>query len=267
MRGVAALAAAGATWIAVSGAIPKVAGPRLRLNGAAVARSALAGILVAGATMLGTAMPGLAMGVGVLATVVPLARDARRAADEDWNRLREWPDILAFVRAGLASGLSVTDALLEALERASGSYAEIADLLRREALFGSGLDGAIGRIPSDRLDSTSHRILMTLATAARSGGPRVGEIVGTLARSVADDIRLREAHHAALSEQRTTIAVALVAPWAMLVLAVVTNPQARSAFSSPSGTAVIAVGLAATLLGWLLAARAARLSAPPEVFR
>ena len=266
MRGVAALAAAAATWIALTGATPQLAAPRVRVHGGAVARSALAGLLGAGATMLVTEIPGLAIAVGLLAVAVPLARDARRAVDDDWSRLREWPDILAFVRAGLASGLSVTDALLESLERASGSYAEVADLLRREALFGSGLEGAIGRIPPERLDSTSHRILMTLATAARSGGPRVGEIVGTLAQSVADDIRLREAHHAALSEQRTTVAVALVAPWVMLVLAVVTNPQASTAFSSASGTAVIGAGLVATLLGWLLATRAARLSAPPEVF-
>ena len=43
-------------------------------------------------------------------------------------------------------------------------------------------------------------------------------ILAALGVSVADELRLRKAHRAALTEQRLTAAVALIAPWALLAL-------------------------------------------------
>jgi hypothetical protein len=85
--------------------------------------------------------------------------------------------------------------------------------------------------------------------------------------SVADDLRLRKAHEAALTQQRLTAAVALIAPWALLLLTITTNPQAASIYASSSGSSIILLGLAGTGLGYALARRTARLSRAPRLFR
>ena len=51
-----------------------------------------------------------------------------------------------------------------------------------------------------------------------------------------------------------------------MVLAVATNPQASVAFGTVGGSAVVVVGMVATVAGWALAQRTARISSPPEVF-
>jgi tight adherence protein B len=226
------------------------------------------GVAVATAlvSMAATGIPGLSLAVGALVGTVPAVRASSATARAQWDRLRKWPDILAHVRSGLASGTSLVDAFVDALDRAEGSFDDMADVIRREALFGGGLPAAADALRAAGVDPTTQRVLVMLDTASRTGGRRVGEVVGAMSRAIADDIRLREAHHAALAEQRTTVGVALVAPWAMLVLAVATNPQAADAFSTPAGNVVVAIGAAATALGWLLARRAARLTTPPEVF-
>ena len=116
-------------------------------------------------------------------------------------------------------------------------------------------------------DPMADRILATLIAASRAGGHRVSEIIGALSASVADELRLRKAHDAALTQQRLTAAVALIAPWGLLTLTVASNPQAADVYKTANGSAVVLGGLIATSSGYLLARRAARLSKPPRVFQ
>ena len=85
--------------------------------------------------------------------------------------------------------------------------------------------------------------------------------------SVGDDLRVRAAHNAALTEQRMTALVALVAPWALLALTISTNPAAADAYKTAEGANVIAIGLAVTLGGYAIGRRVATLSRPPRLFQ
>ena len=108
---------------------------------------------------------------------------------------------------------------------------------------------------------------MTLIVANRSGGHRVGEVLAALSASVSGESRLRQAHEAAMTEQRVTAGVALGAPWVILTLSIATNPQAVFAFSTAEGAVVIGIGLVLTVTGWILSVRIASLSDTPRMFR
>ena len=95
----------------------------------------------------------------------------------------------------------------------------------------------------------------------------MGAVVVSLGASISDEIRLRRAHTAALTEQRMTAAVALAAPWILLTLTISTNPQAASAYRTATGTTVIIAGFVLTTLGFVAARRSARLSQAPRVMR
>ena len=108
---------------------------------------------------------------------------------------------------------------------------------------------------------------MTLAAASATGGRTVAGTLAALAETVADELRLRQTHEAALTQQRLTASVALIAPWLLLMLTTATNPQATEALTRPTGRLIVLGGLIATTAGHALARRTARLSASPRVFR
>lgn len=271
MRGLAVLLAGGAAWTIATGTFP-VAGPRRmrRLHPppiSAVVISVAAAALGASIAFVLSGIAAVGLAGGIMASIAPISWLRRRAAAAEMARLEMWPDILTQVRATLASGSTLSDALVDALDRSGGEFTQMASVMRSEAAFGGGFGAAVTRLLTESPDATSRRILVTLSAASETGGGRVAEVVAVLARSVADELRLRRAHDAALTEQRLTVSVALVAPWAMLVLAIATNPQAEDAFSTPAGAVIVMIGVATTVTGWALSTRAARLSRPPAVFR
>ena len=66
--------------------------------------------------------------------------------------------------------------------------------------------------------------------------------------------------------QRLTALVALVAPWALLMLTALTNPQANAAYGTITGQWIVVAGGTATGVGFALAGRASRLAGMPRVF-
>ena len=267
MRGIAVLAAAAAGWVLVTGYVPRVRIelPAVRVRTLALAVLALLVTFVVTYGLLDVAA--VAIAVALLAGGAPIAIAQSRQAKRSADLRNRWPDVLMQVRSSVGAGATLPDAFIGALRRAGDSFAAMADLVRSEVAFGGGFRAALETIRVEDEDPTTDRILVTLATANSTGGARVGEIVGMLGTSVGDETRLRAAHDAALTEQRMTVNVALVAPWALLCLSIATNTQAKLAFSSADGAVVVAVGLVATVLGWALANRAARLSRPPRLFR
>ena len=198
--------------------------------------------------------------VGVLTAALPAARRHRARERELHREAARWPDFLAALRSRLATGAAIPAACADAGRHIGGRFSLLA------APPGLPFANVIATTRHEWSDPLADRILATLEVANTVGGSHVGRVLGALAASVNDDLRLRRAHDAALTEQRLTAAVALLAPWAMLALSVATNPAAAEAFSTSTGNLIIAGGLAATVVGYVLARRSARLSRPPRLF-
>lgn len=266
MRGAAALAAAGAVWVLVVGTgrltmwhLPRVR-PRI------VVAALLAGIggAVVSFGLLGTVAPAAA--IGVLCSGIPARHEQSRIERSRSQRADRWPDFIAYVRSSVAAGATLPDSFIDGCERIGMEFASYGDLVRHEILYGNGFEAALTTLRRDINDPIADRVLSTFAIAQRTGGHKVGSVLAALGVSVADEIRLRKAHDAALTEQRWTATVALIAPWGLLALSIATNPQAAVAFNTPEGIVVVAGGLVATGMGWILARRASRLSASPRLF-
>jgi tight adherence protein B len=267
VRGLAALAAAAAVWALAGLPLPGAGSPGLALPRPRV----IAAGLVAGA--LGTlsaislggnvAMVAAAGSAGLAAPQLVSAARRRRRLEEAAAR---WPDFLAVLRGRLSAGEALPEATAAA---AAGSGEHLAVLGRRLAedrAPGRPFAATLAAVRAEWADPLADRVLTALAAAAGIGGERVGAVLAGLASSVADELRLRRAHEAALTGQRLTAGVALAAPWALLLLTTATNPQAAAAYSTSTGTMVVLIGLVATLLGFWLSRRAARLSRMPRVF-
>jgi tight adherence protein B len=266
MRGVAVILAASSAWVLVTARTPTLH-LRIKVSMRSVAIGVVASLGTAFVMygFLGTVVPAVA--IGVLAASVPVAVEHARAKVSARKQMELWPDALAHMRASISAGLTLPDALIDACRRVGGLLGVFADVIRTEVAFGGGFAPALASMRGTLDDPVSDRVLATLVVANRVGGHRVGDVLASLQESVADDLRLRRAHDAALTEQRWTAGVALVAPWALLVLSIATNPQASYAFDTPEGAMVVGIGFVATVSGWLLARKSARLSEPPRLFR
>lgn len=267
MRGLAVLTAVAAAWVLAGGAVPRTISIRPRIR-PAVASASLGVGAACGLLTLGlTAVPSVSLAAAALAAaVVPVTtrlRERRRLSEET----ARWPDFLAALRTELAGGRSLPEAFQAAGHRKGGTFARMASAVAESAARGASFPESLESLQATLADPIGDRVILTLATAHRAGGPRVGTVLAALGSSIADEVRLRGAHDAALTQQRLTATVALIAPWVLLVLTVMTNPTASHAYRTPSGALVVAGGAVATTLGYLLAVRIARLSRPPRVFR
>jgi tight adherence protein B len=267
MRGLAVLCAAGAGWSIVAGVPTPRARVALRLDATAVIVSAAVFVATAGVMIALLDVTAAALAIALIAAAVPIALDESRRRTREAQHRDRWPDVLMHIRGSVAAGATLEDSVISSFVAAGGRWADMAEAVRREVAFGAGFRSAIEDLRADQDDPTSDRVLVALSSASHAGGSRVGEAISVLARSVGDELRMRKAHDAAMTEQRLTIDVALFAPWVLLTLTIATNPQARDAFSQPDGAVVIAVGFLATALGWLFARRTARLRRQPRVFR
>ncbi len=268
MRGLAVIAAAASAWVLVSG-LPagslrrSLRLPSMRASAAAVGTGCVVAVGAYGIT----GIVSLSLALAALAAATPLALHAERERKSHGEIRDRWPDVLMYVESSLAAGSTLGDATVDAMSKVGAPFDRYAEHLRREIAFGGGYSAGLGVVRSEVSDPTTDTVVTTLINAHRSGGRRVSATVSALTVATGDDIRLRKAHDASLTEQRWTVNVALVAPWILLCLALLTNPQAAEAFSSAEASVVVAVGFAATSLGWLLARRTARLSQAPRVFK
>jgi tight adherence protein B len=268
VRGAAVLVAAAAAWILATGWAPTMTMRRPALPAPWVLPAALGAGL--GAGLLSAAWTGVAsvaIAVGLLASSIPVAIDTARRRRRREAVAAAWPDFLALLQGRVAAGATLPDAFVAAAERSPEPIQSAATAVADSVMFGDGFGPALERLATALDDATADRVLATIGAAHRSGGGRVGQILSSLGTSVADELRLRRAHVAALTEQRMTALVALVAPWALLVLTIVTNPQSATAYATHTGTVIVLVGLVSTVVGYLIARRTARLSQPPRVFK
>jgi len=268
VRGIAAVMAGAAAWIVISRWAPSVRMPRPSIPSPWVIPVSVAAGAATGLFALGLlAVPAAAVALGLLAAAIPLAIDTARRRRNREAVAESWPDFLALMSGRISAGATLPDAFIAAARRAPDRLASGIQGVEESVMFGDGFAPALERLKTQLDDPTSDRILTTLEFAHRSGGHRVGAVVASLGASISDELRLRRAHTAALTEQRLTAAVALAAPWILLTLTISTNPQAASAYRSATGTAVIIAGFVLTTLGFAAARRSARLSQAPRVMQ
>lgn len=211
-------------------------------------------LIVAGLT--GSVVISAAVGAGTVWT--PLGWVAARRRQRR-RRFREaWPDVIAMLIAGVRGGVSLPEVCVSLADRGPESlrtgFRVLAAAYRASGRFESGLV----RMRSELGDPIADRVIASLLLAREVGGTDLVRVLRTLGDFVREDIRVRREVEARWSWTVTAARVAAGAPWVVLVL-MSTRTEAAAAYDSTAGLFVILGGSAATLLGYRLMLRAARL--------
>ncbi len=196
---------------------------------------------------------------------LPRAYFARRRR----RRLREvqlaWPDGLRDIAASIASGRSLTQAVVQLANHGPvplrGAFARFPDLARV-----LGFAAAIEIIKEDIADPTTDRVLEVLLVANERGGAVVRAILEDLASATARDLKLLDELDTEALEMRINARAVVVLPWLVLVALTARPGPFRAFYRSGSGVATLAVAAVLTLVGVAVLSRLGRERDEPRVF-
>jgi tight adherence protein B len=229
------------------------------LTGSGIVAASMIAWLVTGIFVAGISGSGaVALALALAAAWLPFAiaksrRDRRRRAFRE-----AWPDAIATLVASVRAGVSLPESCLSLIDRGPQDlrpgWLAFASSYRATGSFRIALD----RLRQELADPIADRVTAALALTDEVGGTDLVRVLRTLGDFVREDIRVRKEIEARWSWTMTAARVAAGAPWLVLLL-MSTRPEAAIAYNSASGVVVIIVGAVATILGYRLMLRAARL--------
>jgi tight adherence protein B len=196
--------------------------------------------------------------ISLIAAWIPISiAVARRKARRRLFR-EAWPDAIATLIASVRAGVSLPESCLLLVERGPAELARgfkaFAASYRASGSFRSGLN----RMQTELSDPIADRVIAALVLAQEVGGTDLVRVLRTMGDFVREDVRVRKEIEARWSWTVTAARVACAAPWIILVMMSL-RPEAAAAYNSRAGAIVVAAGAAATLIGYRLMLRAARL--------
>ncbi len=213
-----------------------------------------------------TRAPAIAACFALMATYAPLALVRARARRRRAALRGLWPEVVDHLASGIRAGMSLAEAVGQVGERGPAelrpAFRAFAEDYRASGRFGDCLDLLKARLA----DPVGDRVVEALRLARDVGGSDLGRLLRTLSAFLRADARSRGELEARQSWTVNGARVAVAAPWAVLAL-LATRPEAVSAYNTASGTAVLAVGGAASLVAYRLMLRIGRLPEDERVLR
>jgi tight adherence protein B len=186
----------------------------------------------------------------------------RRQAD-----LRElWPEVVDNLTSGVRAGLSLPEALsaigVRGPEALREPFRQFGTDYRTTGKFNDSLD----RLKSGLADPVGDRVCESMRVAREVGGTDLGRLLTTLSQFLRDDARTRAELMARQSWSVNAARMAVCAPWLVLIL-LATQQETLDAYDTPTGTLILVVGAALSLVAYRMMIRIGRLPEDRRVLR
>ncbi|WP_144873627.1 type II secretion system F family protein [Microbacterium sp. 1.5R] len=210
-------------------------------------------------------IPALAVLAGAVAGAAPVMFLRARRLRLRKLRRQVWPDVCDLLIASIRVGLSLPDAVAALAESAPGMMRPAFVVFARDLRATGRFESSIDRLKTSLADPVADRIIETLRMARQVGGTELGTVLRALSASVRADAALRGEVEARQSWIRGAAVLGAVAPWVILGLLVM-RPEGASAYGTPEGVVVIAVGAAVSVIAYRIMLRIGRLPEPERWF-
>ena len=206
-------------------------------------------VVIGGVVALFIPIPALSI-VATGASVFLALGYVSRQKDARHQRLaRAWPGVIDHVRSAIRSGSDVVTAITALPDSLPGEIVEPVEGFRQDVARGMATDTALAQLGQRLADPVGDRIVEVLRMAHEVGGTNLPSVLVELQRSVRSDIAVREDASAQQSWIRSAAALAVAAPWAVL-LVIGTRSQTITAYQSTEGTMVLFVGALVSVIAY-----------------
>lgn len=181
--------------------------------------------------------------------------------------LREiWPEVVDNLTSGVRAGLSLPEALAavggRGPEQLREPFRQFGSNYRTTGRFNECLD----RLKNALADPVGDRVCESLRVAREVGGTDLGRLLTTLSGFLRDDARARAELMARQSWSVNAARMAVAAPWLVLIL-LATQRETLQAYDTPTGTLILVIGAALSLLAYRAMVRIGRLPEDRRVLR
>ena len=220
--------------------------------------SALLGIAAAATASALSPVLALAVAAGVVAAALPFVIVAGRARARSRATRAVWPDLVDHLVSGLRSGLPLTESLAALAHTGSTETREVFAAFDRELRASGNLGVALDGLKLRLSDPVADRIVETLRMSREVGGAELPQVLRNLAAWLRQDAALRAEVEARQGWIRTAARLGVAAPWVVLLL-LSSRPEAASAYNSPLGLGLLAVGLVITVVAYRIMLAVGRL--------
>jgi tight adherence protein B len=231
-----------------------------------IALQGLSALLVALIGLVLTQSWSVSLIFAAFATAVPrlLVTRLRHRRQSDLREL--WPEVVDNLTSGVRAGLSLPEALsaigVRGPEQLREPFRHFGTDYRTTGRFNESLD----RLKAALADPVGDRVCESMRVAREVGGTDLGRLLTTLSSFLRDDARTRAELTARQSWSVNAARMAVCAPWLVLIL-LATQKETLAAYDTPTGTVILLVGAALSLLAYRLMIRIGRLPEDKRVLR
>lgn len=221
-------------------------------------------VVVAAGALIVTAMPMVSVLAGFAAASLPIVLLRRRIAQQSKARQQAWPDAVDQLASAVRAGLALPEAVADLSRRGPAplrvSFTEFDAEYRATGSFTRALDA----LQDALADSVADRVCASLRIARDVGGSDLGQVLRTLSALLREDLRTRGEISARQSWTVNAARMSVAAPWVTLAL-LSTRPEAVAAFTTWTGTALLATAAVVSLVAYRLMRMLGRLPTPERV--
>lgn len=208
----------------------------------------------------------VAICLGLLAGSAPVALVRGRARRRRRAVAQVWPEVVDHLASGIRAGLSLPEALAQLGERGPVQLRHAFRAFGEDHRAGGRFDPSLDVLKERLADPVADRIVEALRLTRDVGGTDLGRLLRTLAQFLREDLRTRGELEARQSWTVNAARLAAAAPWVVLVL-LVSRPEAASAYATAAGSAVVVGGALTTVVAYQAMSRIARLPEDTRVLR
>jgi tight adherence protein B len=223
-----------------------------------VAAAALAG------AVLGVAA--LAIAAGLVGAILPLAIVSVRARARRRAYRAVWPGVVDHLVSAVRSGLALPDSVSSLAQTGPAETRDAFAAFAREYRVSGNFTFCVDRLKDRLADPVADRILETLRMAREVGGSDLTLVLRSLATFLREEAAIRAEVEARQSWVTNAARLGVAAPWIVLVL-LASRPEAALAYNSPTGSTVIVLGLALSVVAYQIMLALGRLPEEERWFR
>jgi tight adherence protein B len=184
---------------------------------------------------------------GLFGGWLPVAVVKWRAKRRSAVLRRVWPDVVDHLRSAIRAGLSLPEALIQLGDKGPEELRPVFRDFGSDYRSGGQFDASLNRLKERLADPVADRIIEALRLTREVGGSDLGRLLGTLAEFLRENARTRSELEARQSWTVNAARLAVAAPWIVMLL-LVSRPEAVAAYNTPMGAAVLLGGLVVSLV-------------------
>lgn len=208
----------------------------------------------------------IAAAFGVIAGAGPWTLVRSRAARRRAQLREVWPEVVDHLTSGVRAGLSLPEAVAQVGERGPVELREPFRAFAQDYRSSGRFEESLVTLKARLADPVADRVIEALRITRDVGGTDLGRLLRTLSSFLREDLRTRGELEARQSWTVAGARIAAAGPWVVLAL-LATRAEAASAYNTPTGALVLALGAGCSLVAYQLMLRIGRLPQDARVLR